>query len=1309
MKLKTIKQSLTITIPYLVIGSIYIAFSDRFVAGFMFDYETLTKVHTFKGWGFILVTSLLLFILIYRYLNKLESEKANLSESEERWRTLVTNSPDYIALLDQEARFLFVNKYPQGFNDQIIIGTDSIDYFHDEFKALYKEVFNKCLKTRTIQRFEFKAYGDNYSMRDYEEFLVPLLNKRNELTFLAIARDITERITSERTIKESEEKYRTLIENTQEAIYISQDGKIKYANKSAQKISGRTEAEIIDHPITDFVLEEDSDFVREHHRQLISGEIPESQTEFRLLTPSGNIRNLLVNSVLIQWNEKPATLNFGSDITERKRATNELIESEKQLKIAQTIGKIGNWEFDFIMEKFLFSEQMYSLFEREFKDGPLSFDEGLKYFFPEDLTWINDFYSDIKQKGVKWDKDVKMKLPSGKEAWHRSIGESVTDINGRVVKIYGITQDITERKIIELELQRINKFTSDLVQNSGALIYVKDINGKYRLVNKKWEEITGLGRELVFGKSDDDLFSKQDAERFNENDKEVIKSGNTIEVEEILDTVSGPRYFISFKFPTFNENGEIDGVCGNSTEITDRKIAEKALKQSEERFRSIVEGAPDAIFIRADDKFAYLNPSACILFGITNTDELIGTPVINPIHPDYRQITRERMLKIDSNGKQSNQQYELRFLGLDGREGWVETKAEPIIYNGQTSTLVFVRDISSRKKTEDALLASEEKYRSLFENMNEGLAYCKMVFESGIPIDFTYLDVNPRFELLTGLKNIQGKNVSEIIPGIQKDNPGLFDIYGRVSRGGGPESFEEFLPGLNKWFSVSVYSPHFDHFVAVFTVITERKQAEEALRISEERYRTITENIKDVVWIMDTNTGKFLYVSPSVYKLRGYTAEEILNQPVNAALTEESVELLNKITVDRINKYLTTGVSEYYIDEIEQPCKDGSTVWTEVVTSFYLNEKTGHIEVRGVSRDINERKMIQDALRESEERLRNTLDNMLEGCQILDSNLNYIYINDAAEKQNRRPKSHLLGNNYQEMWPGIEETYVFKVIKNCAKNRILHQFENEFIYPDGTIGWFDLSIHPVKEGVFILSIDITERKKAELAILESREQLRALASGLEKVREEERIYLSRELHDHLGQNLTGLKMDVAFISKLIEANKPFNKKNIAEKTRGMSELIDELIQNVRKISSELRPNVLDYLGLVPAIEWQVEEFRKRTEIECSYSSNTAKIDLGMQINSSIFRIIQEAFTNIVRHSKATKVDISLDEQDDHISIKISDNGIGIKENELSDIKSLGILGMKERTLNFKGKLDIVNKDSGGTILTLIIPKEIKND
>jgi PAS domain S-box-containing protein len=144
----------------------------------------------------------------------------------------------------------------------------------------------------------------------------------------------------------------------------------------------------------------------------------------------------------------------------------------------------------------------------------------------------------------------------------------------------------------------------------------------------------------------------------------------------------------------------------------------------------------------------------------------------------------------------------------------------------------IARDITERRQAEEALRKSEEHYRSLFDNMLNGFAYCRMLFERNRPNDFIYLSVNSAFEALTGLKNVIGKKVSEVIPGIQEDDPELFEIYGRVASTGIPERFETCVKALEMWFSISVYSPQKEHFVAVFDVITERKRAEQTLRES---------------------------------------------------------------------------------------------------------------------------------------------------------------------------------------------------------------------------------------------------------------------------------------------------------------------------------------------------------------------------------------------------------------------------------------------------------------------------------------------
>ncbi len=236
-------------------------------------------------------------------------------------------------------------------------------------------------------------------------------------------------------------------------------------------------------------------------------------------------------------------------------------------------------------------------------------------------------------------------------------------------------------------------------------------------------------------------------------------------------------------------------------------------------------------------------------------------------------------------------------------------------------------------------------------------------------------------------------------------------------------------------------------------------------------------------------------------------------------------------------------------------------------------------------------------------------------------------------------------------------------------------------------------------------IDITEQKRVEEELKSSREQLRELAAHIEAIREEERTRIAREIHDELGQALTGLKMDLSWLEKRIaEARRGIALETLQKKIDSMKVLIDATVQSVRKISTELRPGILDDLGLMPAIEWQASEFQSRTGIRCVFSAKVPDdLPLDEKRSSAIFRIFQEILTNIARHANASRVDICLKKTTDHLVLDVKDNGRGFTETESYNLKSLGILGMRERTLLLGGEFSVEGIPYGGTTVTVRIP------
>jgi len=215
----------------------------------------------------------------------------------------------------------------------------------------------------------------------------------------------------------------------------------------------------------------------------------------------------------------------------------------------------------------------------------------------------------------------------------------------------------------------------------------------------------------------------------------------------------------------------------------------------------------------------------------------------------------------------------------------------------------------------------------------------------------------------------------------------------------------------------------------------------------------------------------------------------------------------------------------------------------------------------------------------------------------------------------------------------------------------------------------------------------------------SREQLRALAAYLQSARESERSVIAREIHDELGSMLTGLKIDLSWLAGRL----PVDQMHMLEKTRAMSKLVSSIIQSVRRISTDLRPGMLDDLGLVAAIEWQTQEFQGRTEICTQFTSTLGNGKLDRELDTAVFRILQETLTNVARHANATRVNITLKEKASGLILTVRDNGKGITQRQISHRKSLGILGMRERALLLGGEIIIVGLPGKGTTVSVEFP------
>jgi signal transduction histidine kinase len=289
--------------------------------------------------------------------------------------------------------------------------------------------------------------------------------------------------------------------------------------------------------------------------------------------------------------------------------------------------------------------------------------------------------------------------------------------------------------------------------------------------------------------------------------------------------------------------------------------------------------------------------------------------------------------------------------------------------------------------------------------------------------------------------------------------------------------------------------------------------------------------------------------------------------------------------------------------------------------------------------------------------------------------------------------------------PGIDGFETAKMIRGRERSRqtpiiflTAQADEMNSMFRGYAVGAVDYLMKPVVPEVLKSKVAIfVELHMKSERLRESEDKLRRLAAHLISVREEERAHIAREIHDELGQVLTGIKMEVGWLQKRIK--EPM----LLEKCDSMSKLIDSTVQTVRKIATGLRPEMLDDMGLIAAVGWQAKDFQKRTGIRCRTKLPPEGTKLDLDISTTAFRIFQEILTNVARHARATRVDIDLTVSEELLRLEVADNGVGIPNSDLNGRKSLGLLGMQERALLFGGEVGITGTPGHGTRVSVKIP------
>ncbi len=707
---------------------------------------------------------------------------------------------------------------------------------------------------------------------------------------------------------------------------------------------------------------------------------------------------------------------------------------------------------------------------------------------------------------------------------------------------------------------------------------------------------------------------------------------------------------------------------------------------NEEAYRALVETAPDIIYALSVKNAAivFLNPAFERITGFSCSD-WIGRPFTSLIHPDDLHLATETFRQLLLG--ESVPRIELRIVSKRDTYVVVEIWAVPEVEDGKVTRLFgFARDVTEPKRMESALRESELEYRNLVENAGDGI----LIYE---PETCLIIEANYKACEIYGFakEELVGMSVKDLT----KDVPRLESGIRETLETGTRANFEAVHIRKDRTEITLLVSQSLIEYggrKAILSLrrdITERKLAEEGLRESEERYKGLVDTAFDGVVIQD---GVIRFANRSYAEMYGYEIEELIGRNVLDLTPIGQRALVSSRIEDRIEAaYETLGLR-----------KDGTIINIEVSAKncWYRSRPARLAAVR----DTTEARRAEEALRASEERYRLLFERNLAGVcratlsgRILDCNEAFAQIFGFQSRE------EVLSEGVLGLYPRSGDRKA--LFSRLRAQRNLNTVELRLRRKDGSPVWVlgkarlvegDDGEPTVLEGIWM---DITERKLSEEELRSSRERLRDLSAHLQVVREEERTHIAREIHDQLGQTLTRLKIDLALLADEL----PDNHSHLLRKTVSMSMLLDSTLQTVRKISAQLRPPALDHLGVSVAVEQELLEFQQRLGIQCDLIATPEDLTLDPERSTAIFRILQEALTNVARHANATRVDVRLKKENDCVSLVISDNGRGIQRDHVYNPNSLGLIGMRERALQWGGEIEIKRGNGRGTLVELRIP------
>ncbi len=1245
--------------------------------------------------------------MIIRDVSERKKAEELLNQNRIFIESIINASPDIIYIYDiEEKKNVYVNEGIQrnlGYTDAeikemgnrvipLLMHPEDFDDYLNNTIPRYNTAKDKEIISH---EFRMKDKNGNWHWLYTKESIFLRKPDGTPKQIFGITNDITERKKVEDEVKRNEKRFQAMVENNDSVITLFDENfQPIYRTPSAERIGGWTDEDRGKKTIQELIHPDDVEYLKSVQNEVLNkpGKLIPFLFRFRhkdgtYLYPEGVVINLLHDSDV-----KAIVANF-RDVTEHKKAEEELQKSEQRF---QAMVENNDSVISLLDENFQPIYQSPSAIrvsgwtEEERRQTTL-----LELTHPDDLEYVKKTMKEmLVNPGKTISYSFRVRRKNGNYLYAEGVATNLLH-DDTVKAIVANFRDITEHKKAEeeikekaIQLQTLSDNLPDTMMYQ--VIREKDGKMKFIYVSKAVELLTGKTPEEVIKNPEIlyNLIHEEDYKKILDAERISFQTMSPFNMEVRSHSVTGKLRWLHIRsVPRRLADGNViwDGI---HTDITERKKAEKALIESENHLRTIFDTEPECIkLLGPNGELLDMNPSGLAMIEADNLEMVKGKSVLGNVSPHHRDAFAN-LTKNVFNGESGELEFEIE--GLKGTRRWLETHAVPLKNaEGKIISLLGVtRDVTERKKAEEALHESEEKYRQIVETSQEGIFrtdenYC---------INFA----NKKFceileyslEELIGhdpLSYLDSKDIEKAMAVRKERRKGsdFGELEYNVKTKTGKSILLSFSasPILDK-------EGKFTGGTGVVTDITDRKKAEEQIVKEKELSDSIINSLPGIFYLFDA--GKNLLRWNKNFELvSGYTAEEIRRvKPIDFFEGDG-----RNLVQENFDEVFRMGEAAFEANFVSKTGEKIPYYFTGLLVNY-----EGRPCLIGTGIDMSERKKADEEIRKSELRYRSLIEQASDAIMITDQAGNFLDVNTSFCTLFSYTKEELIGVNIRKLIdPEQLKRKPMRFEELLIGNQVFS--ERNMLHKNGTIIQVEANVKMLPDGrILAIARDITERKKAEEEIKQTSEQLRQLTAHLQIIREEERKRIGREIHDELGQQLTAIKMDVAWIDK-----KTSKEDIIKTKLKNIITLLDGSNLSIRKILNELRLAVLDDHGLIDALEWLGRQFTSQTRIPLSFHSSESDLKLEETVATCIFRVFQEALTNITKYARAGKVVSSLNCTNDKITLEIEDNGKGFDTAMLKNKTSFGILGMKERVTSLNGDFKLISSPGSGTKIIISLP------